>query len=75
MPDRGTSREEVEIAIRAGEKIPARAGRMAFRKNFPFQRDWREYYHEIKQVMPSVVEESDRMVVVTVYVFYYGGRR
>jgi len=36
MPDRGAAREEVEVAIRAGERVPAKEGRIAFRKNFPF---------------------------------------
>jgi hypothetical protein len=34
MPDRGTTREEVEAAIHAGERVPAKEGRIAFRKNF-----------------------------------------
>ncbi|MBM4463932.1 MAG: DUF4258 domain-containing protein [Chloroflexi bacterium] len=75
MPDRGATHEEVETAIRAGERVPAKEGRIAFRRNFPFQKDWKGHYYEVKQVMPVVVEESDRIVVVTVYVFYYGGRR
>ena len=75
MPDRGTTREEVEAAIHAGERVPAKEGRLAFRKNFAFQQDWKGRYYEVKQVMPIVFEESDRMVVVTVYVFYFGGKK
>ena len=30
--------------------------------------------YETKQVMPIVVEEPHRLVVVTVYVFYFGGK-
>ena len=74
MPDRGATREEVEIAIHEGEKIPAKEGRIAFRRNFPFQKEWKGHYYEIKQVMPVAVEEADRIIVVTIYVFYYGGR-
>ena len=73
LPDRGATREEVEAAIHDGETVPAKEGRVAFRKNFPFQQDWKGHYYEVKQVMPIVVAESDRMVVVTVYVFYFGG--
>jgi hypothetical protein len=75
MPDRGATQQEVEAAIRAGERVPAKKGRIAFRRNFSFRREWKGHYYEGKQVMPVVVEENDRMVVVTVYVFYYGGRR
>ena len=72
MPDRGATREEVELTIRAGERTLAKGGRSTFRKNFSFQRVWKGRYYEIKQVMPVVVEESDRIVVVTVYTFYFG---
>mgnify|MGYP001044761991 CR=1 FL=1 len=75
MPDRGTNREDVEAAIHVGERALAKEGRMAFRKIFPFQQDWKGHYYEVKQVMPIVIEESDRMIVVTVYVFYFGGKR
>ena len=75
MPDREAAREEVEAAIHAGERVPAEEGRIAFRKNFPFQQDWKEHYYEVKQVIPIVVEESDRIIVVTVYVLYFGGKR
>ena len=53
--------------------MPAERGRIAFRKNFPFLSDWKNRYYEVKQVVPIVVEEEDAIVVVTVYVFYFGG--
>ena len=34
---------------------------------------WKGRYYEVKQVTPIVVEDEDRIVVVTVYVFYFGG--
>jgi hypothetical protein len=73
LPQRGITQKEVEIAIRQGERIPAESGRFAFRKNFPFESKWKNRYYEIKQVMPIVVEEGDKLVVVTVYAFYIGG--
>ncbi len=73
MPDRGATREEVEAAIDSGERLPARGRRLAFRKNFPFSKEWKDCYYEMKQVMPIVAEEDDRIIVVTVYVFYFGG--
>ena len=74
MPDRGATRQEVEAGIRNGEKAPARQGRIAFRKNFPFEGTWKGRYYETKQVVSIVKEEADRLVVVTVYVFYFGGK-
>lgn len=73
MADRGSTETEVEAAIQSGEMLPASKGRLAFRKNFPFHSWWKGRYYEAKQVMPIAVEESDRWVVVTVYVFYFGG--
>ena len=73
MPDRGATAEEIEAAIRTGESVPAKGKRLAFRKNFPFNKEWRGRHYDVKQVMPIITEESDRIVVVTVYVFYFGG--
>lgn len=73
LKDRGTSKEEVEKAIREGERIPAKEGCIAFRKNFLFDSNWRGKHYELKQVMPIVIEEARRWIVITVYVFYFGG--
>ena len=70
---RGTNEAEVETTVREGEEIPAKLGRRAFRKNFPFNSQWKERYYELKQVMPVVADEPHRCVVITVYVFYFGG--
>lgn len=71
MADRGASEEEVMIAIRMGHPEPARKGRVMFRKNFSYHALWRGKYYRVKQVAPVVAEESDRLVVVTVFVFYF----
>ena len=73
MADRGASQSEVEIAINEGEEIPAKQGRRAFRKNLPYNSTWKRRYYEFKQVVPIVAEEPDTWVVITVYVFYFGG--
>jgi hypothetical protein len=73
MPDRGATSEEVEAAIRAGEVTAAKSKRFAYRKNFTFNKSWKGRYYAVKQVMPIVTEESDKIIVVTVYVFYFGG--
>jgi hypothetical protein len=71
MLDRGASEAEVEAAIRAGNVEPARKGRLMFRKNFAFGRRWRGKQCAVKQVAPIVVDEADRWVVVTVFVYYF----
>jgi len=69
--DRGASESEVQAAILAGGPEPARKGRVLFRKNFPFDGWWRGKHYVVKQVAPVVVEEEDRFVVVSVYVYYF----
>ena len=75
MADRGASKEEVELAIRAGECVPAKKGRLSFRKNFSYNDIWKGKFYQAKQVMPVVAEEPDRFVVVTVYVYFIGGAK
>ena len=71
MLDRGASESEVEAAIRTGSPEPARGGRVMFRKNFAFNRPWRGKRYAVKQVAPVVITDADRMVVVTVFVYYF----
>ena len=74
MDLRGASEQEVILAIREGEATPAKSGRLICRKNFSFRSEWKGRYHETKQVAPIVAREGDSLVVVTVYVFYFGGK-
>ena len=71
MQERGVSRDEVEDAIRMGERIPAKRGRLSFRRNFKFNRCWGGKHYAIKQVVPIVVKAETDMIVVTVYAFYF----
>ena len=66
MALRGASEEEVVSAIREGEPLAAREGRVSFRKSFPFQAAWKGKLYDVKQVMPIVIEEAEALVVVTV---------
>jgi hypothetical protein len=75
MTDRGTTKEEIKSAILDGEQVPAKKGRKAYRKNIPFDSQWKGKYFLTKQVMPIVKEESARIIVITVYVFYFGGKK
>lgn len=75
LVDRGTSEEEIKLSIRDGEEVPAKKGRKAYRKNFNFESYWKGKYYSTKQVIPIVKQESDRIVVITVYVYYFGGKK
>jgi hypothetical protein len=72
--DRGTNEEEVKMAIEHGEIAPAKKGRIAFRKNFEYNKKWKNKFYQTKQVMPIVIHEKDAYIVVTVYVFFIGGK-
>ena len=71
MIDRGASEEEVRLAICAGKPEPARKKRVAFRKNFSFDKKWRGKHYAAKQVVPIVSQGEDKFVVVTVFVYYF----
>jgi hypothetical protein len=73
MIKRGATRTEVEVTVCEGEMIPAKKGRLAFRKNFPFGSEWKGKYYEMKQIMAIVVKEEEQFIVITVYTFYFGG--
>jgi len=69
--ERGATEDEIREAVREGEFVPAREGRRGYRLNRPFGRSWGGRIYATKQVMPIVAEEVDRLVVVTVFVFYF----
>jgi hypothetical protein len=70
---RGASRAEVEKTIHEGEKSPARKGRIAFAKNFPYEAKWKRKFYSTKQIKVIIKEEAGRYIVVTVFCFYFGG--
>jgi hypothetical protein len=71
MQERGASEREVTEAIAHGERVPAKHGRVAYRRNVEYDRLWGGTSYRTKQVMPVVVHEGSRSVVVTVYTFYF----
>ncbi|MBI2467323.1 MAG: DUF4258 domain-containing protein [Candidatus Rokubacteria bacterium] len=71
MRERGAREEDVRQAIRIGQREPAQRGLFVYRVNLEFHREWDGRYYAVQQVVPVVAEESDRLIVVTVYVFYF----
>lgn len=76
MRERGASDEAVRAAIELGERELAQRGLSVYRMNFEYKRQWDGRYYGMQQVAVVVAEESDRLVVVTVYTFYFqeGGK-
>ncbi len=71
MRERGASEKDVVEAIRIGEREPARHGHSLYRLNIEFNQEWDGRLYRIQQVVPVVAEEKDRLVVITVYTFYF----
>ena len=76
MRERGARKEDVRTAIRDGQREPAQRGLVLYRLNLEYKREWDGRYYGIQQVVPVVAEEQDKVVVVTVYTFYFqeGGK-
>jgi len=68
---RGTNAEEIRLAIEYGVREPARSGRWMYRYNVAYNQLWQGTNYAIKQVAPVVAEEPDRLVVITVYTFFF----
>ena len=68
---RGGIEQEVIETIRTEPWQPAELGRLECRKDFTFNAVWNRRHYATKCVRPIFVEESDEIVVVTVYVYYF----
>ena len=71
IDERGATRDEVELAVRKGEKEQARGNRTKHKITLPFNETWIGKHYAWKQVVPIVVEEKDEIVVITVLTFYF----
>jgi hypothetical protein len=68
---RGASEQDVIESIRTSTWEPAELGRLECRKNFAFNAEWNGKCYSTRQIRPIFVEETDEIVVVTVYVYYF----
>jgi len=71
MRERGATEEEVEAAIREGERFPAKFGREGFRRNFRFDGTWRGRRYGIKQIEAFAIWENGDWLVISVIVKYF----
>ena len=70
LAERGATETEVVATATAGEQFPAKYGRTGFRRNFPFDAEWRGRLYGTKQVEAYAVPE-DGWFVITVIVRYF----
>ncbi len=68
--ERGATEEEIQAVIETGTPMPARRGRKAKAKVFPFGAARLGKAYEQKRVEVVYATEEDDIIVVTVYVFY-----
>ena len=69
MVERVVSEQEVVETIQHAPWEPARQGRLRATRWYPFGQEHRGVIYKGKDVRPVFVEEPDRIVVVTGYVY------
>jgi hypothetical protein len=68
--ERGTNEAEIRDVIQAGFLIPAKYGRIGKAKIYDFKQNRNNKYFDHKKVEVFYLIEGDKIITVTVYVFY-----
>lgn len=68
---RGFTPDEVENAIKSEKWQNSEKGRLECSQNIPYGREWNGKHYTLKQIRPIFVVESDEIIVVTVYTYYF----
>jgi hypothetical protein len=68
--ERGTNKAEIMDVIHTGFTIPAKHGRIGKAKVYDFKQNRHNKYYEHKRVEVYYLIEGDKIITVTVYVFY-----
>ena len=68
--ERGTDEEEIKDVIETGFAIPSKYGRIGRGKIYEFKQKRQNKFYEEKRVEVFYTVDEDRIVTVTVYVFY-----
>lgn len=68
--ERGTYKEEIVDVIKNGVQISAKYGKLGKAKVFAFQQTRNKKYYEQKRVEVIYLIEDEKIITVTVYVFY-----
>ncbi|MCD6334085.1 MAG: DUF4258 domain-containing protein [Candidatus Latescibacteria bacterium] len=71
LKERGATEEEVKATVTQGEQFPAKFGRVGFRRNFPFDEEWRGTYYRTKQIEAYAVREGPDWLVITIITRYF----
>ena len=68
--ERGTNKTEIEDVVQTGVAIPAKFGRIGKAKVYDFKQNRHNKYYDHKRVEVFYLIEADKIITVTVYVFY-----
>ena len=68
---RGCTDEEIKETIRTATWESAELGRLQCRKDFIYNQQWNGKVYKTKQIRPIFAEDKDRIIVITVYVYYF----
>ncbi len=68
--ERGTNEDEIIDVIETGDLIPSKYGRIGKAKVYQFKEERQGQFYEEKRVEVFYIVERDRIITVTVYVFY-----
>jgi hypothetical protein len=68
--ERGTDQEQIKDVLETGIPILAKKGRLGKAKVYSFNAEWLGKKYEQKRVEVIYVIENQKMITVTVYVFY-----
>jgi len=71
LRERGATEEELVATIELGERFPAKFGRTGFRRNFPFDHEWRGRRFGTKQVEAYAVREGGDWLVISFITRYF----
>jgi hypothetical protein len=71
MGERGATEDEVIATVEQGERFQAKFGRTGFRRNFPFDSEWRGKHCGTKQVEAYAVQEGPDWLVITIITRYF----
>jgi hypothetical protein len=71
MAQRGATEREVIVTVEAGERFEAKFGRNGFRRNFAFEKQWRDKYYKTKQIEVYAVREDDDWLVISAITRYF----
>jgi hypothetical protein len=68
--ERGTNEDEIIDVIETGNIIPSKYGRIGKTKVYQFKQKRQNKFYEEKRVEVFYIVERDRIITITVYVFY-----